>query len=585
MRKLVPAIVVVILAIGAFWYFSHRGDRGGLLAYVPADTPWVLANTQPLPELALAGMQRQVEAVSPMYPAMFRDIREDLVAEDGDAQVIALLEALEAELGDGNLQAAYEDIGMDLAPQMVFFGHGLVPVLRLVLADPERFEAFLVRLEDAAGEALPRIEARGLQVRRLALGEAPVDLLMAIIDDQLVVTLAPRDVAEPLLEELLGLRMPSRSLANTRDLRQLNREYGYQPNFSGYLDTQRLAERAMAPATPIESAFLSAAGIEKPEPTPQCRAEFQALAAAWPRVAFGYTRLDATVQEARLVVEAREDIAEALVGLRAPMPGPEARAEDSLMDFGLAWRLDALPGVVNRYADAARAAPWQCESLLGLNEAFAQLREGMSNPGVFMAAPMLQSIYVSVDDFQQVAGGMPEVSGVLSIGSQNPASLLSMAQAFLPQLATMELAPDRQPRALSLQAVGVQAPAEIAMSEDALALAVGAEALPRLPQALGSRGDAHQPLLHVAAGSRVYTLINDSLQAQLALIEDIDPEVLATMDEEQRREIEELRATSARTQREATMYMEIYEQLFKRMQFEITASEHGVEFWQRVELH
>lgn len=585
MRKLVPAIVVVALAIGAFWFFSHRGDRGGLLAHVPADTPWVLANTQPLSAHALEGMRRQLEAVSPMYPPMLRDMREGLAAEGADARLIALLEALEAELGDGDLAASYERIGMDLAPQMVFFGHGLVPVLRVVLADPARFEAFLARLETATGEALPVSAIGGQQVRRIALGDAPVDALLAIIDDQLVATLAPREVDESTLAELLGLRLPQRSLAGTRELRGIHRTYGYQPNYSGYIDLRRLAGHLMAPESTIESAFLRHFGIDKPEPTPQCRAEFQALAEAWPRMVLGYTRLDATVQEARMVVETRKDIAEALMGLRAPMPGPDARAPDSLVDVGLALRLDALPGVVNGFADKVRADPWQCESLLFLNDGFAQFRQQMANPGLFMAAPLLRSVYVSVDDYVPVEGGMPAVTGLLAIGSQNPAAVVSMAQAFLPQLATLGLEPDRRPRALSLLAMGVEAPAEVAMSENALAMAVGADALPRLPQALGGSGTADQPMLHFAMGSRVYALIDQAMQAQLALLDELDPEVLEAMDEDQRRDVEAALAMRDRTSRDATMSAGIYARLFKRLQFELTTSEHGIELWQRMELH
>lgn len=585
MRKLLPAIVVVVLAIGAFWYFSHRGDREGLLAYVPADTPWVLANTQPLSEHALAGLQRQMQAIEPMYPAMLRDMREGVSAGNGDTRVIALLDALEAELGEGDLTAVYARIGMDLAPQMVFFGHGLVPVVRVVLADPDRFEAFVVRLEDAAGEALPVVSIGGHDARRIALGEIPVDVLVAIIEDQLVATLAPRDAAAPMLEELMGLRAPARSLANTRDMRRLNRDYGYQPNYSGYLDIRRVAERLMAPATPIESAFLSAFAIEKPQPTPQCRSEFLALAEAWPRVVMGYTRLDATVQEARMVVEAREDISEALMGLHAPMPGPGARSEDSLVDFGLALRLDTLPGVVNRFADEVRANPWQCESLLVLNDGFVQLRQQMANPGLFMAAPLLQSAYVSVDEFVPAEGGMPAVTGVLAFGSSNPASLVTMAQAFLPQLATLDLASDRQPRELSLQALGMDAPAQVAMSENALAVAVGTEALPRLSQALGGSGKAQQPMLHFAMGSRFYALVNEAVQEQLAALEELDAALLETLDEDQRRELEAARDERERAQREAAMSAQIYARLFKRLQFELTASEHGVELWQRTDLH
>lgn len=585
MRKLIPAIVVVVLAIGAFWFFSHRGDRSGLLAHVPADTPWVVANTQPLPEQVLEAWRGMFEGLSPMYQSMLQDARDALDADVDDPRLVGLIEALHAEFGDGDVLAGYERIGLDIAPQMVFFGHGLVPVLRVVLADAGRFDAFLDRLEAATGELSPRVVMGGHEVRRVTLGDLPVDVLVGILDDQLVATLAPREAGPEALEALFGIRAPERSLADSGDLRRLHRTYSYQPHYSGYLDLRQLAAHVMAPATAIEAGFLAALEFEKPEPSPTCRAEFEALAEAWPRLTMGYTRLDAKVQEVRFVAETRKDIAEALVGLRAPMPGPAARAEDSLLDIGLALRLDKLPAAVNRYADAVRAQPWQCESLQGLNEAFAQSRQQMSNPGLFMAAGLLHSLYLSVDDYAAPAtgDGMPDVSGILAIGSENPASLVAMGQAFVPQLATSGLATDRQPRALSLGAYGVDMPAEVVMSETALAVAVGETAVPRLSSALVA-GDSGQPMLLLAMDGRLYEHFGQVMQAQLAQLADIDPEVLEAMDEDSRRELEALRAESERLEREAVMMGQIYSQVFKRLQIEVTASEHGLEMKQRMQL-
>lgn len=585
MRKLVPAIVVVILAIGAFWFFSHRGDRSGLLAYVPADTPWVVANTQPLPEQVLQAWREMFHGLAPVYQSMLQDGRDALDADVDDPRLVGLVDALHAEFGDGDVLAGYERIGLDIAPQMVLFGHGLVPVLRVVLADAERFDAFLDRLEAASGELPPRIMVGGHEVRRVTLGELPVDVLVGILGDQLVATLAPREAGPEALESLFGIRAPERSLADTGDLRRLHRTYSYQPHYSGFLDLRQLAAHIMAPATPIEEGFLAALEVDKPEPSPECRAEFEALAEAWPRLTMGYTRLDAKVQEVRFVAEARKDIAEALVELRAPMPGPAARAEDSLLDIGLALRLDKLPALVNRYADAVRAQPWQCESLQGLNEAFAQSRQQMSNPGLFMAAGLLQSLYLSVDEYagSTTGDGMPDVSGILAIGSENPASLVAMGQAFLPQLASSGLATDRQPRPLPLDAYGVDMPAEVAMSESALALAVGEAAVQRLPSALGV-GDGDQPMIHLAMDGRLYEHFAQVMQAQLAQLADIDPEVLAAMDEDGRRELEALRAESERLEREAVLMGQVYSRMFQRLQIEVTASEHGLEMKQRMQL-
>src|SRR5690606_24252550 len=127
---------------------------------------------------------------------------------------------------------------------------------------------------------------------------------------------------------------PARDLRDGAPLVALNRKYGFTPYASGYVDLGRLVAELTAPATPLETAFLAALEVEKPAVDETCRAEYAALAALVPRLAFGYTVLEPKRSHAVSHLELRSDIARDLQALRAPMPGVEAGSA-SLANFGV----------------------------------------------------------------------------------------------------------------------------------------------------------------------------------------------------------------------------------------------------------
>src|SRR5690606_10642845 len=146
-------------------------------------------------------------------------------------------------------------------------------VLRMELADPAALPALVERIEAKVGESLPRGEVGGQSYWAVDFGEkdAPLMLLSAVIGDQLVMTLSPLKPDDVTLRTLLGMSAPESSILDGDRLTQLQQRHGFLPSMIGEIDSQRLLDALAAPATPLESAFLSAMNTEKPTISAECR--------------------------------------------------------------------------------------------------------------------------------------------------------------------------------------------------------------------------------------------------------------------------------------------------------------------------
>ncbi len=534
MRKILLVVAVIAAALLAWRWFGHGGDgaigRDDPLAFVPADTPYVFGNIEPLPgdlmarylaqmDPQIAQWRRQIgqvltqldtvqaDTATPEGDDVDADVDADDAAEtaaDGEAftrRATAWLRAIDAELAAApTAPALMARIGFDPAQaRTAVYGIGLVPVSRTTLADSAAFVALIERLQQAAGESLVPLQLDGVERGwRFIVPEVPIQGVVAIIDGQLVLTIAPPDDAAA-LRTLLGLERPAHALADSGALQALNRAEGFTAYGSGYLDVARLLAQFQAPATALESAFLKAFETEKPNFPAGCEADVARLVKAVPRLIVGYTRMDAREMDVLARIETSAEIAAELRELRAPMPGLRLD-DDALAVFGSALKISALPALANKLGAATRATPWTCPALLGLNEATATTRESLNNPAVYAAGPMANSLLLSLDRIAIDVPGkrLADIAGRFVIGSDNPAGLIATARNFVPQLASLKLEAGAPAQTLALDALAefTDQPAFVALGKTALGVAIGKGEGARLPEFLETRGEA-RPVLYV----------------------------------------------------------------------------------------
>lgn len=567
MRK--PVVIVVLLAVlagaGWWWLRPKAVDASAPLAYVPANTPYVMANVEPMPAALQAASMRQLGLQRELLAAQWQEAKQALGKHGEQSKpVLALLEALEAEFGDKSLEQQLALLGLDPATtHYAIYGLGLTPVMRIELAKPDALTQTIARVETRLGTPLQQAKVGTQAYWQIPLGDAPLQAIAAVVGSHLVLSMAARDADEPTLRSVLGLDRPAQSLLASGGLSALNSEFGFTPSFSGYIDSARALDTISGEMTLADRALWAAVGVAPPKPEPLCQDEYAALAKAWPRMVFGYTRLDAGRAEALGLMEARPDIAAALMRLRAPMPGLGTITDDTPFNLGFSVNLVELPKVVTELTGAIEKAPWQCPQLTALNKAAHDAATQINNPGLSVAAPLFSGLHAVASTLDWPAdAAIPQFSGRLAIASANPASLLGMAKSMLPTLGQVQIPDDGSVVALPEQAgLPIAAPMFAAMQGNAIALGIGSDEQAGLGAFLAS-DPQDQPLLVAGATGAFYSQLG---QWQLRALS-------PTADA----------ATREQAERQAALFAELYPKLFHHAQMRIDLTARGIEMTQQV---
>ena len=484
-------------------------------------------------------------------------------------KALKLIDAVKAEVAGKDFKGVLDLLGLSMQNHYAFYGIGLVPVLRVELAKPDNLRATIGRIETASGSKMGTGKVGGLDYWYVdgsdgAAKASPLRFVLAISGKHAVATVAPSKATDADLRILLGLDKPAKSLADSGDLAALNKRMNYTNFGSGYFDSAKLVAVLKAPATPLESSFLAAMGEkEKPKVDATCAKEYDELAVAWPGVNFGVSELNPKHVAVRGVLLTRADIAKDLMTLRAAMPGMEA-AKDSFVHFGLSLDLTKLPDLATKYADATTKSPWQCEKLVGLNKEMEQSKTSANNPMVIGYAPKFHGIHAIVDKLElKDDSPMPDIAGVIVIGSNDPNSLLMMAGSFMPDIAKAGLTSDGAPKALPpLPMLPPNTPVFAAMTDKLLAVSIGTGEDAKLGAAM-KLDDAQQPLLAAGAKGDIYHLIAKQMRKSAQSLP--DPDAKAMMERQAK-----------------TMDMEA--EWFQRAEIRIEPTEQGIELRESVDM-
>jgi hypothetical protein len=480
---------------------GHK-DKDAPLAFVPADTPYVVANLDIMDDATRGALLAQADAQLPSQLAQLDASAERLAKKDPDGA--RLLRALRTEFDGKTIETFAQGAGLNLKGYSAFYGLGLAPVLRFQLSDPGAFEGFVGRLETAYGKKLDVANVDKQSYRKYAFPASGTEVVLATVNKQAVAALLPANASPAMLRQALGLDRPQKSLQDDGRLATLAKAKGYQKWLVGELDLTRALPLAVSGKDPlvgaIQKAHAEAIAAKTGEPvatqlqtSPSCATDAARIAARVPAVSFGYTKLDAKHQDVRFDVALADDISKAFAGLKVELPGLGS-AGAAPFDLSVALPVSNVRTFWLAQADAVAAKPFSCPSLTDLNDSFAKLGPAMQKAAIPPFGDML-GLRIVLDSLAPGKdAGLPTFTGRLVLGTSNPEGLLAMGQVMVPALAQLKPAHDGKPLPLPKEMVSMLGqPAWIAMGEKALALGIGAGEDARLSDTLKDPvGDAGQ---------------------------------------------------------------------------------------------
>ncbi len=421
---------------------------------MPADTAYVFANLEPTPEgitdAYVARFQPVLDVISKKV-IQFQTDYESGTYEDN--QMAKLATAVLDELGGSLSSENLEKLGISMQSHHAIYAMGVFPVIRLGLSDAQALRDAIGRIEVKMGFELPVKEFNGASYWSITEDGMPAGVYIAILDQQLAISMFPANAEDSLLASFLGQEMPTESMASTNALAIMNSQKGYTGNGSGILDLQKLADEMLNPDSATHTYLGPDMGFDPSLFDAVCVAEAKSIIAKAPRMTAGTTKLTANEIGMRYEVEIENSLAVGLAALVSDTP--VAEDGDHLFSASLALQIGKLRNFVLEKVNAIVATPYQCEELQELNQNAAELVAQLNIP----MPPMvnnLMGVRVKAVDFNPT-GQIPKGNGLIAVHVDKPEMFVGMASMMVPGFENLDLANQSEP---------VRIPAEMLHMED-----------------------------------------------------------------------------------------------------------------------
>ncbi|WP_252106566.1 MULTISPECIES: hypothetical protein [unclassified Halomonas] len=509
MMKKVPLFTSLALLVGGASLDAQAAETD-MLGYIPANAPYFMATRETLDQqevfefyqrtmLLGDGLERDLE--------MLREQRRNEPNEQAQA-FLSLMIALGEEFEDVDTLADFHARGINVSPNVALYGLGILPVMRFELEDEAAFRDTFERVVERAGLEPRTGRVEGTDYWRIT-PEDDVELMLAIVDGQALVSLIPGDASDELLAQILGKRLPDESMEDSGELAEIERRYGFTPLGTGQIRTARVLSELGSPSHPATRALLDALG-EEPLDLSACQADIDRLTGRFPGLTVGSRAYDLRGRsEVNMIVQTDDEIVRDLRRLVTPVPGLGQR--EGLASFGLGLDLPVLLELADTYARQIREAPFSCDDLQELNTLWDETSALTSDPMAMMIAPALSGLNTRIDRIY-LAKGDPMATGLLTLASSNPLTLLENAAAFLPELNEVALTPNGEPQRIKSRQLPPQVSSlYAAMSESALALGVGLDDPAEVTRGLRAPAADDDLLLNIFATGDLYTALADLL--------------------------------------------------------------------------
>jgi len=498
---------------------SALTSSAGILKYVPADTPYVLAMPAALPDDVLDKMEPQTDMMLQMYPDLLEGIlRSAIETREADGLesdelefAMPLLEELDSLLSIEGLRAA----GIDRDSRIAMYGAGVLPVIRITLSDGNLMEAAIVKLEESAATKMSVATIDNHEYRYA--GDEKGRVIVAIIDNEFVISLVPTELSEEHLKTVLGLTLPDQNIAQSGSLKNVADKYDFQDYFVGYIDMQQIASVFLDDQTGVNAELLSMFEFDGTQISDVCKSEMRSIAGVMPRIVAGYTDVSTAEISSKAVFELRDDLAAGIATMTGPVPGLGSE-QGGIFSLGMSTDLMAAREFYSGRLDAMEADPYECEDLAELQYGIAAGREMLNQP----LPPIVygfKGFLAVVEDIEglDLQNEIPPTSidMRLLVSMDNVEGLIAMGAMFSPELAALNIEPNGEPVKVEMgQLAAMGQTVHVAMTDDAIAVSVGEGTEARLGEML--QADINDPAPFVAFemdAARYYSFVSDAMMS------------------------------------------------------------------------
>ncbi len=512
MKRRLLTVAALLLLLGLVASCTESPDKAGsgLLQHVPADTPYVFVTSRHLPDRLRNKLADHYAAQLAAQGQAFTRIREQ-IASSPDTAVMAenarqffdVMEAIFSEFEGRDTADAVRQLGIEPVTRSVIYGIGVLPAMRVEIADAEKLNAMLDRVERRARLAVIRGELKGQAYRRIDLGK--VDLLVSVDDRHAVAGLLADSLFERDLPLLLGQAAPADDLGSSGAIQQLISQHGFTGYGEGFIKLDALTATLLGRGSGRSAEVMQALGAQSVPVSPGCMTLVNRMVGGMPRMVMGVTAADENRLSARGVVETTPGVARYLQKLGAPVPGVGGPF-DGLLAMGMGLDLPALRNAIEallrQVIDAGAECEWVEPATLQAVIPQLNLALGPMTAGIKGFNLQLDDLQLDPETLQPTA-----VRAGLLAAVDDPRGVFALGAMFNPALAALEVPNDGSlvdlPRDLGIGQD--MPPLKVAIGDKVLLLLAGADSAALSHPLLNAAVLSPSPLFAVDYG--VYQLV------------------------------------------------------------------------------
>ena len=162
-----------------------------LLAYAPADTPYVFTNSRPFPRVITEKLLLNADAeLEHAAEELQRAIDTESFDTPEEKQLMILAQAIVAEL-QGKMSAdGLASLGLLIDGRSLVYGMGVLPVIRTEIGDAQKVQDLITRVEQRSGMTAEQQQLGEQSYRRFDLEQLVG--IMAVTDKHLIAALLPQ---------------------------------------------------------------------------------------------------------------------------------------------------------------------------------------------------------------------------------------------------------------------------------------------------------------------------------------------------------------------------------------------------------
>ena len=419
-----------------------KENTNPLLAYVPTDTAYVFADLETAPAEITDAYVNRFQPVLDVMSEQINQFQSDYEAgELHDNQMANLAMAVLDELGGSLSKESLNKLGISLQAHHAIYAKDIFPVIRLGLSDADELRNAITRIEAKMGYELPVKDLNGTSYWRISEDEMPVAIYIAILEQQLALSVFPINAEDSMLAAFLGQEMPAQSMASSNALAVMNKNKAYTGYGSGFVDIQKLSDEVLNPESNTRKILGSQMDTYMASLDAVCTTEIKSIIAKTPRMTAGVTRFTDNEVAMRYDLEIENSLASSLAALVSGTPS--AGTGNHLLSASLAIKVGKLRNFVLEKATALVATPYQCSKLQDFNVQAEQLMTQLNVP----MPPMvnnLMGLRARVDDFD-AAKELTQLDGLLAIHVDKPEMFVGMASMMVPGFEDLDLANQTEP--------------------------------------------------------------------------------------------------------------------------------------------